>query len=184
MDELVKRQMESRDSELNIYKETQLKQNPLGKIENPLGKIENPLGKIENPLGKIENPLGTIENPLDIIDLGVETSDFASQKKTVHWSSNPPRSILKNPEPRRDELKEFMNDIRNSVRMLQNELDVIKQTQEPIAPPEVLQNPNVSNILSRLRKPGGSSYTPRDMIDPNSRILPRHQIYMEEENVL
>jgi len=150
MDELVKRQMESRDSELNIYKETQLKQ----------------------------NPLGAIENSLDIIDLGVETSDFASQKKTVHWSSNPPRSILKNPEPRRDELKEFMNDIRNSVRMLQNELDVIKQTREPIAPPEVLQNPNVSNILSRLRKPG--SQTTRDMIDPNSRILPRDQIYMEE----
>lgn len=151
MDELVKRQMESRDSELNIYKETQLKQ----------------------------NPLGAIENPLDVIDLGVETSDFASQKKTVHWSSsNPPRSILKNPEPRRDELKEFMNDIRNSVRMLQSELDVIKQTREPIAPPEVLQNPNVSNILSRLRKPG--SQTTRDMIDPHSRILPRDQIYMEE----
>jgi hypothetical protein len=157
MDELVKRQMESRDSELNIYKETQLKQNPLGKMENPLGKMENPLG---------------------VIDLDSDSSNFVSQKKTVHWSSNPPRSILKNSEPRRDELKEFMNDIRNSVRMLQNELDVIKQTREPIAPPEVLQNPNVSNILSRLRKPGAQ--TIRDMIDPNSRILPRDQIYMEE----
>lgn len=159
MDELVKRQMEARDSELNIYKETQLKQNPLGAIENPLGKIENPLG---------------------VIDLDSESSNFVSQKKTVHWSSNPPRSILKNSEPRRDELKEFMNDIRNSVRMLQNELDIIKQIREPIAPPEVLQNPNVSNILSRLRKPVTTSDVSQSFVDPTSRIMPRNQIYTEQ----
>jgi hypothetical protein len=187
MDELVKRQMEYRDLELNAYKETQSSQNPLGIIENPLGIIENPLG---------------------VIDLGSATAEFVNQpKKTVHWSP-PNRGILKTAEPRRDELQEFMRDIRNSVRAMQNELDVLKQSKEPIAPPEVLQNPNVSNILSRLRKPvttndlshdlsqgmsqslshglsqvlsqGLSQSLSHGFIDPTSRIVPRNQIYMEE----
>lgn len=168
MDELVKRQMEYRDLELNAYKETQSSQNPLGIIENPLG----------------------------VIDLGSAPAEFVNQpKKTVHWSP-PNRGILKTAEPRRDELQEFMRDIRNSVRAMQNELDVLKQSKEPIAPPEVLQNPNVSNILSRLRKPVTTSDVSQSLsqglsqslsqslsqgfIDPTSRIMPRNQIYMEE----
>jgi len=163
MDELVKRQLEYRDAELNTYKETQSSQNPLGVIDLSAERLDN-------------------WSPLT-------PRDDANPKKNVHWSNSQvaPRSILKNTDSKRDELQEFMRDIRNSVRTMQNELEFLKQSKEPIAAPEVLQNPNVSNILSRLRKPvnngvndGLSQGLSQDLVDPNNRIVPRNQIYMEE----
>jgi len=166
MEELVKRQMESRDSELNVYKETQSSQNQLGVIDLNAERLDN-------------------WSPVKVRD--------ANSKKNVHWSNSQvaPRGILKTTDYKHDELHEFMRDIRNSVREMQNELEVLKQSKHPIAAPEVLEDPNVSNILSRLRKPFNSGISSglsqslsqslsQDLVDPNTRIVPRNQIYMEE----
>jgi hypothetical protein len=153
IDELVKKQIESRDADFTAYTDSNSLNNPIH---------------------------------LNVIDL---SDSSVGEKKSVHWSSESaqPRGILKNVPSRQDDLQNFMKDIQNSVRAIQNEIDVLKRSSKSpmqIADPEVLQNPNVSNILSRLRKSNDSNqgYSSCDLIDPTSRIMPRNQIYMEQSD--
>jgi hypothetical protein len=168
MDELIKQHIKQRDAETKIYMDniSQQQQNrPLQKTVNNFEVIN--LDDISPPQFRPEmaaKPRRVVPTQQDIYQ--------DNSKKNVRWSNTLETSGSGRNQPSMNEMpnqssmkssetmdykffREFMLEMKDNMKAIRGELDSIKygNREEPIAEPEVLQNPIVSNILSRLRKP-------------------------------